>query len=110
MVSETLVGTDFATNTPIRLPLVSRMQGLYVLGKAGMGKTNFLLSLIRQDIEAGYGVCVLAPHGDLFIDALACGPLRREADVLLLDLQDTAYPFAFDLFAGVEPNNPASVA
>lgn len=106
----TLVGTDFATDAPIHLPLVSRMQGLYVLGKAGMGKSNFLLSLIRQDIEAGYGVCVLDPHGDLVVDTLACVPISRETDVLLLDLQDTAYPFAFDLFAGVDARDVASVA
>ena len=110
MSSGTVIGNDLLTNEPIRLPLTSRMQGLYVLGKQGMGKTNFLLTLIKQDLEAGYGVCVLDPHGDLTVDVLALMPAHREQDVILLDMQDTKHPFAFDPLAGVDPANPESLA
>ncbi len=110
MTHTTTIGEDILTGDTIELPLESRMQGMYVLGRAGMGKTNFLLSLIRQDMDAGHGVCVLDPHGDLFLDSLACVPPEREGDVLLLDLQDTGYPFAFDLFAGVNPLDPSSLS
>ncbi len=53
---------------------------------------------------------MLDPHGDLIADTLALVPPEREDDVILLDLQDTAHPFAFDLFAGIDPTNPDSLA
>ncbi len=37
-------------------------------------------------------------------------PEHREKDVILLDLQDTAHPFAFDLLAGVDHTDPESLA
>lgn len=110
MAVDTLVGRDLTSDAPVWLSLKSRMSGLYVLGKQGRGKTNFLLSLIVQDLYAGHGLCVLDPHGDLTTDILACIPPHREQDVLLLDLHDTDRPFAFDLFAGVDPADPGSLA
>jgi hypothetical protein len=109
-VAATLIGRDLTSDEAVWLSLRSRMSGLYVLGKQGRGKTNFLLSLIVQDLYAGHGLCVLDPHGDLTTDVLACIPAHREADVILLDLHDTAHPFAFDLFAGVDPRDPGSLA
>src|SRR5215217_1416153 len=97
VLGDTLIGRDLTSDAVVRLSLKSRMSGLYVIGKQGRGKTNFLLSLIAQDLYHGLGLCVLDPHGDLTVDVLACIPPHREEDVLLLDLQDTQYPFAFDL-------------
>lgn len=110
MAADTLIGRDLTSDDPVWLTLRSRMSGLYVLGKQGRGKTNFLLSLIVQDLYAGHGLCVLEPHGDLTMDILACIPPHREQDVVLLDLHDTDHPFAFDLFAGVDPADPGSLA
>src|SRR5690349_8245562 len=36
------------------------------MGGSGSGKTTGLEGVIRQDIEAGRGLCVLDPHGDLY--------------------------------------------
>jgi hypothetical protein len=110
MAANTLIGRDLTSDAPVWLNLRSRMSGLYVIGKPGRGKTNFLLNLIIQDLHHGHGLCVLDPHGDLTTDILACIPPHREPDVVLLDLHDTAHPFAFDLFAGVDPTDPASLA
>jgi hypothetical protein len=110
VLGDTLIGRDLTSDAVVRLSPKSRMSGLYVIGKQGRGKTNFLLSLIAQDLYHGLGLCVLDPHGDLTVDVLACIPPHREQDVLLLDLQDTQHPFAFDLFAGVEPTDLASLA
>src|SRR4051812_20551023 len=108
--TDTLVGHDLTGDTAVWLSLRSRMSGLYMLGKQGRGKTNALLSLIIQDLHQGHGLCVLDPHGDLTVDILACTPAHREQDVILLDLQDSAHPFAFDLFAGIDPTDLASLA
>jgi ABC-type ATPase involved in cell division len=37
----------------------------YIVGASGSGKTKFLESLIKQDIENGLGFGIIDPHGDL---------------------------------------------
>src|SRR3989344_5895492 len=37
----------------------------YVIGASGSGKTRFLETLIKQDIENDLGFGVIDPHGDL---------------------------------------------
>ena len=62
-----------------------RRQHLYTIGKSGAGKTTLLRNLILQDIEAGHGVGVIDPHGDLATDLLdhivgqACRPCLAHA-------------------------------
>lgn len=110
MSTDTLIGRDLTTDRLVRMNLKSRFSGLYVIGKPGRGKSNLLLSLIVQDLYQGHGLCVLDPHGDLTTDILAAMPPHREHEVTLLDLQDTNHLFAFDLFAGVDPNDPLALA
>jgi hypothetical protein len=110
MALETVIGHDLTSDRLIGLTFKSRTNGLYVIGKQGRGKSTFLLSLIIQDLYQGHGLCLLEPHGDLTVDVLGCIPPHREHDVFLLDLQDTNHLFAFDLFAGVDPTNPESLA
>ena len=110
MPADTLIGRDLTSDTVVRLSLTSRYSGLYVIGKPGRGKSNFLLNLIAQDLYNGHGLCVLDPHGDLTTDILGCIPPKREQDGHLLDLKDTNHLFAFDLFAGVNPEDPESLA
>ena len=47
------------------MDLEARRRHLWILGKTGMGKTTLLQSIIKQDLEAGRGLAVLEPHGDL---------------------------------------------
>jgi hypothetical protein len=39
---------------------------MHVIGGSGKGKSKFLESLIRQDIRAGHGLCLLDWHGELY--------------------------------------------
>ena len=50
---------------PFGISRVSRRQHLYAIGKTGTGKSTLLRNLIIQDIEAGRGVGLIDPHGDL---------------------------------------------
>jgi len=50
---------------PFGLWSADRRQHLYIIGQTGAGKTTLLKNLILQDIEAGRGVAVIDPHGDL---------------------------------------------
>ncbi|MBE0610045.1 MAG: type IV secretion system DNA-binding domain-containing protein [Dehalococcoidia bacterium] len=92
------LGLDIDTEEEVRLGLTERRQGLYIIGKTGTGKTTLLEHLIVQDIEAGLGVCVLDPHGDLIDAVLARIPADHEERVILLDLADSQYPFGLNLF------------
>jgi len=60
-----VVGRAYETAELVLLPQASRLQGTYLIGGNGTGKTTLIENLIVQDIEQGMGVCVLDPHGDL---------------------------------------------
>lgn len=45
-----------------------RLFHLFALGQTGTGKSTLLGALIRQDIEAARGFCLIDPHGDLAHD------------------------------------------
>ncbi len=94
----TVLGSDLATGEPVGLSADERRQGLYIIGKTGTGKSTLLEHLIVQDIEAGLGVCVLDPHGDLVDAVLRRIPRSREPSVVLLDLADDQFPFGLNLF------------
>lgn len=74
-----------------------RRHHLHVIGKSGSGKTTLLQNLIVQDIEAGHGVGVIDPHGDLAETLLDLIPPRRTDDVVYFDPADRDYPIALNL-------------
>ncbi len=82
---------------PVRLPEELRLRHLHVVGGSGTGKSTLLLDLISQDIEAGRGVAVLDPHGDLVDEVLGRIPEQRLADVILFDPADTEHPLAWNI-------------
>lgn len=77
-----------------RAPLVAtdddRLKHIYVVGKTGSGKTNFLKTLVQQDIRRGLGVAVIDPHGELADHALTQVE-SRESEVTYLDFSDRYY-------------------
>lgn len=76
-----------------------RLRHMYVLGRTGGGKTNFILGLIKQDMEDGKGLCVIDPHGDLAESVLWNVPRERADDVIYFDPGgDLAMPMGLNLF------------
>jgi hypothetical protein len=73
-----------------------RRRHLYAVGKSGTGKSKLLELLIKNDIEAGKGVGVLDPHGDLVDNILRFIPENRMKDVVYFDPGDTEFPIAFN--------------
>lgn len=67
-----------------------RLGHMWVLGKTGVGKSTFLLNLIHADLQAGRGLMVLDPHGDLVEDILALVPAERLRDTVYFNPADTA--------------------
>ncbi len=80
------------------VPEEHRRLHCYVAGATGTGKSTLLLNSILQDIEAGQGVGLLDPHGDLIKDVLCRIPPHRVDDVILFDPADEEYPFALNIF------------
>lgn len=54
----------------VTLPARARATHMQVIGASGTGKTKFLEHLIRQDILAGGGLCLLDPTGNLYKDVV----------------------------------------
>lgn len=87
-----------------------RRHHVYVVGKTGAGKTTLLRNLLVQDIEAGRGVGLIDPHGDLAEDLLELVPRRRTEDVVYFHPGDLEHPVGWNLLAGVEPDRRHLVA
>ncbi|MFA5129514.1 MAG: type IV secretion system DNA-binding domain-containing protein [Patescibacteria group bacterium] len=81
----------------IRMKDEDRRRHLYIIGGSGAGKSAFQSSLIRQDILAGKGVCVIDPHGDLAEEALTFVPRERADDVIYFNPSDVDRPMALNM-------------
>lgn len=78
---------------PVILPQEYRDKHVYVIGKSGYGKTNFLRYLIRQDMHNGEGVGVLAPEHEMLADELLPFiPEHRVKDVIYFNPADLERP------------------
>lgn len=83
--------------TIIRLGKEDRRRHLYTIGQTGTGKTSLMKELIRQDIEAGEGVGVVDPHGDLAEYVLSVTPASRADDIVYFDPGDTEMPLGLNM-------------
>ena len=82
---------------PIFVEEDDRRRHMYIIGKTGTGKTEFLKSMIIQDINNGQGCAVIDPHGDLVEDILKVIPPKRAEDVILFDPSDYERPMGFNM-------------
>jgi hypothetical protein len=81
---------------PVRIGDSDRMRHAYVVGRTGTGKSTLLQNMALQDIEAGHGVAVIDPHGDLVEAILERMPPHRVQDVVLFDPSDTDRPIGLN--------------
>lgn len=86
---------------PVRIAEGDRSRHVYMLGATGTGKSTLLLNMVRQDMEAGRGIALIDPHGDLFEQVLASVPPSRLCDVHIIDPDDESHavglnPLDFD--------------
>ncbi len=83
--------------TPFGLSPADRHHHCYVIGQTGTGKTTLIKNMIVQDIEAGRGVGVIDPHGDLAEELLDLIPSWRTDDVVYFDPADRGHPIGMNL-------------
>jgi energy-coupling factor transporter ATP-binding protein EcfA2 len=82
---------------PFGVGIEDSRQHLYVIGKTGSGKTTLLKSLIIQHIQAGHGVGVIDPHGDLAEELLDFIPPWRTNDVAYFNPSDLEHPVGINV-------------
>ena len=91
--------TYLGMERPLALSLPDSLRHLHVIGPTGVGKSTLLLGLITQDMQAGRGVIVVDPKGDLVNDVLGRVPPERTGDVVVLDPADEMRPVGLNLLA-----------
>lgn len=101
---------------PTYLTETERETHLQVIGDSRQGKSRFLQHLIRHDINAGNGVCVIDPHGELYDDLvkwLAYHQFHRDpryrGKIHLLDPRDQQWTVGFNPLATAANNGPPYV-
>ena len=100
----------WGTTRPLRLYAADRRCHLYIIGQTGTGKSTLIKQIIAQDINAGAGLALIDPHGDLSSEILDHIPPHRVDDVVFLDPTDLDRPLGFNPFYCVNANQRALVA
>jgi len=80
-----------------------RMGHIHIIGKTGTGKSTLLETLIRQDVEAGRGLALLDPHGDLVEKIESLIPPHRRDDLIYFNVPDPANELGFNPLEHIAP-------
>lgn len=93
------VGTNIhlGLENPVALTTEERVRHLHVIGATGTGKSTLIRYFVQQDLEAGAGLAVLDPHGDLVDQILERIPAKRWRDVVVIDPADGEHPVGINL-------------
>jgi hypothetical protein len=95
---------------PVFIKKEDRFRHLYMIGKSGSGKSEFIATMAVQDIRNGDGVCVVDPHGDLVETILGNIPRDRVEDVIVFDPSDTDRPLGLNMLEAMNKDQRDFVA
>ncbi len=82
---------------PVYIGNEDRLRHMYIIGKTGTGKSEFLKQMILQDIQEGKGLCFMDPHGDTVEEIMELIPPERAEDVIYFNPSDTERPVGLNL-------------
>lgn len=96
----------------VRIADDDRRRHLYIVGQTGTGKSSLMKNMMVQDMNAGKGLCVIDPHGELAQYALSMIPQERAQDVVYFNPGDTEYPLGLNMleFDPLKPEQKTFVA
>ena len=92
------------------IKLDDRRRHFYAVGKTGMGKTEMLKNMALQDMQNGYGMGFVDPHGEAVEELLDFVPEERVKDVIYFNPADMTHPIAFNVMEQVDPDKRHMVA
>jgi hypothetical protein len=90
--------------TPVWMKTIDRSRHMYLIGKSGSGKSQAIAKMAIQDIQAGHGVAVVEPHGDLVEHILRNIPKERVDDVIVFDPSDLGRPMGLNMLEAPDEN------
>jgi len=88
----------------VRIATDDRRRHTYVLGKTGVGKSVLIENMVLADIQAGRGVAIIDPHGDLAESILSKIPAERAEDVVYFNATDTERPIGINMLEAKTSN------
>lgn len=106
----TLLGISEKGESIITIDQASLRRHTLIVGQTGSGKSTLMERMILQDIDAGRGVGLIDPHGDLYDRIIHRIPKSRSNDVVLFDLADIEYPIGFNILENTHEQFPSLVA
>lgn len=83
-----------------------RLFHTYVVGQTGSGKSTLLAYMMKQDIAASQGFCLIDPHGDLAQSVAK----HAGSDALYWDAADPASPYGYNPLTPVSGQHRSLVA
>lgn len=88
-----VIGQEAGSKRPVLLSGKARTTHMEILGASGLGKTRFMEHMIREDILAGRGLCLIDPTGNLYDDIVAWLARHPDLDVpvILLNAGEEQY-------------------
>jgi hypothetical protein len=101
---KTLGVADCGPVRPVALPVADARHHLHVIGKTGVGKSTLLANLALADIEAGRGLTVIDPKGDLITEILERLPDGAEGRLVLIDPEAAGDPPRLNVLDGQDPD------
>ncbi|WP_233438645.1 helicase HerA domain-containing protein [Actinokineospora spheciospongiae] len=84
--------TDTGHQRPVALRVPDARHHLHVIGATGSGKSTLLGNMILADAEAGRGIVLIDPKGDLVTDVLSRLPRSAADRVVIFDADSKARP------------------
>lgn len=99
-----VIGQRADSNPLLLTPELRRSTHTHIIGGSGKGKSKFLEWLIRQDIRAGHGLCLIDWHGTLYEDVLRycayldIGLLNDFRRLILINPSEPDYVTGFNPF------------
>ncbi|SEF27344.1 TraM recognition site of TraD and TraG [Amycolatopsis pretoriensis] len=94
--------SDSGHSRPVGLHVADARHHLHILGATGSGKSELMARLILDDAEAGRGVVVVDPKGDLVSDLLMRIPEKLGEKVVLFDADSRSRPPVLNPLEGVD--------
>ncbi|MGH8994428.1 MAG: type IV secretory system conjugative DNA transfer family protein [Acidimicrobiales bacterium] len=89
---------------PVTLAVPDSRYHLHLMGATGSGKSTLLTNLVLGDVEAGRGVVVIDPKGDLITDLCDRLPETAAARTVLIDPEDPDAAPVLNVLSGPDPD------
>ena len=90
--------------TPVKISPSDALHHMQFIGPTGVGKSTTLMNLALDDIQAGRGIAVIDPKGDLVNDLLERIPRQHWARVVLIDPSLREQPVGLNLLECDDPD------